>query len=76
MTHIVTIILFYLISCVSCYMSASLNLNSLNQTRRSLSAKSRKEIDSVIYDTKLYKKYSIFWPYVLYMIIKNNNEKK
>ncbi len=76
MYELLIIILFYLIFCVSCYMTASLSLNSLNQTRKSLNAKGRKEIDSMIYDTKLYRSYSLLWPYVFYLIFKNNNEQK
>ena len=74
MTHIATAMLLYLMVCISCYMSASLSLNSLHQTRKSLNAKSRREIDSVIYDTRMYKKYALIWPYVFYLLIKNNNE--
>ena len=74
MTSLQILILFYFIFCFSCYMSASLSLKPMRLTRKNLNAKSRKEIDCIIEDTNLYKKYSLLWPYVLYLVLKSNNE--
>ena len=53
----------------------NLNIVTLLETRKSLSAKSRNIIDKDIGYLNNCKKISFVWPYALYLLIKLNNGK-
>ena len=65
-------ILFYVVINTMLY----LNIITLKELRKSLNAKDRKSIDRDVAYIGNCKKFSIFWPYTLYMLMKFKNEKE
>ena len=69
---VVLYVLFYVVINTMLY----LNMIVFKEMRKSLNAKDRKSIDRDIAYVDNCKKFSIFWPYTLYMLMKFKNEKE